>query len=73
MIIASICIILRQRRPSNVRLTSEPLLGAKLARRSLEAGFVTTGESGSSACYAEKYIIDFILVFYHSQKPIQDS
>jgi len=37
-------------RLSNVRLTSELPLGAKLARRSLEASFVTTGESGSSGC-----------------------
>jgi len=35
---------------SNVRLTSEPEIGAKLARQSLEASFVTTGESGSSGC-----------------------
>jgi len=34
----------------NVRLTSEPEIGAKLARQSLEASFVTTGESGSSGC-----------------------
>jgi len=31
-----------------VRSTSEAATGAKLARRSLEASFVTTGESGSS-------------------------
>jgi len=37
-------------RLSNVRLTSEPQIGAKLARRSLKASFVTTGESGSSGC-----------------------
>ena len=30
----------------NVRLTSEPEIGAKLARQSLKASFVTTGESG---------------------------
>jgi len=36
--------------PSNVRLTSEPAIGAKLARRSLNTSFVTPGESGSSGC-----------------------
>jgi len=37
---------LRPQGLANVRLTSEPPIGAKLARRSLEASFVTTGESG---------------------------
>jgi len=34
--------------PSNICLTYIALIGAKLARQSLEASFVTTGESGSS-------------------------